>query len=539
MALQFPTNPTNGETYRSGSSATYTFDGSYWNILTTDPTSSVIVPTSSYATLARRDITYVTPYGQSYLFWIADGKLFCTKLGDDDNDGIYLSTLQPSGSSDVQSRGIPNTFEIPFPSETTSTIVSITVYSKNVFVLFSNGNLYGWGNNEMGQLGLGNTTTQYTPRLIETNVESVVSNNCNMNWSPNNRFSVVIKKQDGYFGSGYYGAGSNNTSELAQTASTTLTRFGYVADSGQAFYFAAGVQDGVSIQQNASGQIYGIGRNYRSELGHNSSGNTVTTWTNITNAWTQGTSSLTIHSIYAGFDWTNNTDTFYDGNIIMLMTGSGNTKKLIGCGYNGHGQLGIGNTTNQTTPVTCSLPFNHDIIRKVGRRGGPVGTMYVLTTSGSVYAWGYNGFGQVGDGTTTNVTTPKLIATGIEDMLSENTSYWRYTYASSSPLFKKTDGTYHRVGRTYWAGVGNGIVDADIVYSLSGSRGLLPFPSGTNIKLVGDGSSINEGAVMTYVTTDNRVYVHGYNNYYGIQAENGSATRYPVPVEMTPSAFYL
>ena len=32
MALNFPSNPTNGETYQSGSSATYVYNGTYWSI---------------------------------------------------------------------------------------------------------------------------------------------------------------------------------------------------------------------------------------------------------------------------------------------------------------------------------------------------------------------------------------------------------------------------------------------------------------------------------------------------------------------------
>jgi len=33
-----------------------------------------------------------------------------------------------------------------------------------------------------------------------------------------------------------------------------------------------------------------------------------------------------------------------------------------------------------------------------------------ITTSGAAYAWGYNVYGQLGDGTTTNRTTPVLVS---------------------------------------------------------------------------------------------------------------------------------
>jgi len=33
-----------------------------------------------------------------------------------------------------------------------------------------------------------------------------------------------------------------------------------------------------------------------------------------------------------------------------------------------------------------------------------------ITTSGAAYAWGYNGYGGLGDGTTTDRTTPVLVS---------------------------------------------------------------------------------------------------------------------------------
>ena len=77
---------------------------------------------------------------------------------------------------------------------------------------------------------------------------------------------------------------------------------------------------------------------------------------------------------------------------------------LLQCwGYNGHGQLGDGTTTDRDTPTTIDV-------------GGAVGllalghyhTCAYVTNSTLLKCWGYNGNGQLGDGTTTNRATPKI-----------------------------------------------------------------------------------------------------------------------------------
>ncbi len=78
-------------------------------------------------------------------------------------------------------------------------------------------------------------------------------------------------------------------------------------------------------------------------------------------------------------------------------------------GFNGFGQLGNGTTTGASTPVVVS-GLNDVVAIADGSNSG-----YALRCDGTVQAWGDNSFGQLGDGTTTDRPTPVQV-TGLNDV---------------------------------------------------------------------------------------------------------------------------
>lgn len=73
---------------------------------------------------------------------------------------------------------------------------------------------------------------------------------------------------------------------------------------------------------------------------------------------------------------------------------------LYAWGRNAYGQLGDGTTTNKSTPVK--------VLENVKTVSTSDYTL-AITENGGLYTWWYNGEGQLGDGTTTDRYSPVKI----------------------------------------------------------------------------------------------------------------------------------
>ncbi|MBU1350153.1 hypothetical protein KKH19_03545 [Patescibacteria group bacterium] len=75
---------------------------------------------------------------------------------------------------------------------------------------------------------------------------------------------------------------------------------------------------------------------------------------------------------------------------------------MVCWGYNSSGQLGDGSTSDKTTPVQVSN-LGASTVNEI-----TAGDYYTcaLKTDGSMVCWGNNDFGQLGDGSTSDKTTP-------------------------------------------------------------------------------------------------------------------------------------
>src|SRR5690606_21663692 len=74
-----------------------------------------------------------------------------------------------------------------------------------------------------------------------------------------------------------------------------------------------------------------------------------------------------------------------------------------------YGQLGDGTTTNRSTPTEITSRISSATGDKIIRVSLGYYHSAALTSNGRLFIWGRNDFGQLGDGTTTSKLTPTEI----------------------------------------------------------------------------------------------------------------------------------
>ena len=184
-------------------------------------------------------------------------------------------------------------------------------------------------------------------------------------------------------------------------------------------------------------------------------------------------------------------------------------------GSNAYGQLGIGNAANQGRAYQINASyFGNQAITQVIGAGGDHGFFHAVAVDGSVYAWGRNAYGQLGNGDTVNQNAPVSIT------IATSVKYVRSTSSGAgygTTYFLCDNGDVYAAGYNLYGQVGDGsVVDkltAIKITSLSGVRDIY----------CGGG----QYAFVYAVKTDGTVYSWGHNAQGQLGA--GNATNQSTP----------
>ena len=110
-------------------------------------------------------------------------------------------------------------------------------------------------------------------------------------------------------------------------------------------------------------------------------------------------------------------------------------------GYNYYGRLGDGTTTQRLTPVQVGGPGGRDYLTDIIMIAGGVQHSVALRSAGTVWTLGYNYYGCLGDGTNDNRYTPvQVVGTVGAGFLTDIVDI---AAGSRHTIALKSDGTIH------------------------------------------------------------------------------------------------
>lgn len=327
----------------------------------------------------------------------ADGKLYAWGNGADGQLG--------DGTSTTRTTRVP----LSFPSNAYFT--QIAVASNQGLALTADGVLYAWGKNSEGQLGDGTLTTQYSPVIVKNSFAATGY----VQASTGSVHSVALRA-DGLL----YAWGSNSNGTLGNgtvTGSTSPVQVnrGGLTPGTRFIQVAAGSSHSLALATD--GLVYAWGQIYGGALGTSTgTDNTLPTAVRIT-------------GLPAGTRFTQVAAGAY---ISLALAADGTLYQW--------GNDGVGAVSSIPAAVNVSaLPIGTRFIQiAVGQ-----GHSLALAANGTLYAWGDNSLGQLGDGTVITHRTPQPVKVS---SLPTGTHFRQFVAGGYHTLAQATDGTLYAWG---------------------------------------------------------------------------------------------
>ena len=175
-------------------------------------------------------------------------------------------------------------------------------------------------------------------------------------------------------------------------------------------------------------------------------------------------------------------------------------------GYNNTGSLGTGNATNYSSPVQIGALTTWSVNLSCG-----LSASMAIKTDGTLWGWGYNAQGQLGQGNTTNYSSPVQVGalTTWSKVAMGNQGY--------HTLAIKTDGTLWSWGMNYQGALGLG----NTTY----------YSSPVQVGALTTWSTVTAGYATTCaIKTDGTMWSWGHNSVGQLGQNNTTAYSSPVQV---------
>ena len=294
------------------------------------------------------------------------------------------------GDGTTTDRSIPTEITSQFNLWPGETITQVSLGSGHSSAITTSGRIFAWGRNDFGQLGDGTTTNKSVPTEITCQF-SLLPEETIVQVSFGHSHSSAITSNGRIFtwGKNYYGQLGDGTTIDKSTPTEITSQFSLLKDE-TIFQVSLSYYHSSAITSN--GRIFTWGSNSFGQLGD---GTTIdkSVPTEITQQFPLSEKE-TLTQVSLGD---------YHSSAI---TSEG---RIFAWGYNSSGQLGDGTTTNKSTPTEITSQFGLLLEETIAQVSLGVVHSSAITSSGRVFTWGDNGYGQLGDGTIIDKSIPTEI----------------------------------------------------------------------------------------------------------------------------------
>ena len=264
------------------------------------------------------------------------------------------------------------------------TYPKIVAGANHFAALKANGEIWTWGYNGYGNLGLSDTVSRTKP--TNTNIgEDAVD-------VATGAYHTLVLKEDGTV----WSVGNNNYGQLGDGTTTNKTEFVQVKDiTGEGYLkgiIAIAANNNMSYALSENGNVYSWGYNGYGNLGI-------------------GYGDSSAHTIPSKVQKVSNIIQIASGeNYLVMLDADGSVWSV---GYNGYGQFGINTAGSMAVPQHMRNSTNEDILYGVKQvSAGAIHTVLAME-DGTALAVGYNGYGALATGDTNTKYLPV-------QMLNEN-----------------------------------------------------------------------------------------------------------------------
>lgn len=373
--------------------------------------------------------------GSNTAFLMQDGTV---KTGGN----AHYGRLGTGDQADTQVRPLALSF-----AKETGPIQAVNMWHSGGHVLTEAGGIWGWGYNANGEVGDNTVVTKNYPHPVSwgANTPPVITKLVHSHSGGHSDAQSIYAIDTnanlwvwGYNGLGQLGLGNNSNTYRAPYKSSL---------SGVVDVAAGGGNYGYALALLNNGDVYAAGYNNRGQTGIPAATANVVTWTKVD--LPAPCVKITTGAYYQG------TTHGFDGHTLWLLSDG----RVFAAGSNPAGQIGNSTTTYATGgPVEITSLSN---IVDIWSAGEHHGISMALDAGGNLFVWGYNYYGALGLGDTTNRTAPT--AHPIKDVASV---YFGGTWSHHHSLLLTKTGEVYAAGYNAYGQCGMGHMNNQLTHEL-------------------------------------------------------------------------